>query len=240
LAAVSASHSPLPRLDATMSAAEMPRVLKTAGTAAIGQPPSDPVHPIRSGVRERILRAAHEIFPQRGMHGASVDDIVGVAGTNTTSFYRHFASKDALIAEFLLKVEADFWKLSDSIAAERVGDPRRRLESLFKAYLSNADLANSLGCLFTKVATTAPDTDAAIQKYRVALLVGMRARFLKLAMTSGDIRASELADALILLLMGVYCNRLSFMRKTGFAIGAVPIARVLIRSYRKDPMSRSG
>jgi AcrR family transcriptional regulator len=222
-----------------VSAAKMPRVLKTPGTAAFGQPPSDPVNPIRSGVRERILHAAREIFSQRGMHGASVDDIVGVAGTNKVSFYRNFASKDTLIAEFLLKVEADFWKLSDSIAAEHVGDPRRRVESLFKAYLCNADLASSLGCLFTKVATTGSDTDAAIQKYRVALLVGMRARFLKLAVTSGIIHTGELADALMLLLVGVFRNRLSFMGKTGSASGAIPVARVLIRSYRRDPKSRA-
>jgi AcrR family transcriptional regulator len=218
----------------------MPRVLKTAGAAAFGQPPSDPVNPIRSGVRERILHAAREIFSQRGMHGASVDDIVGVAGTNKVSFYRNFASKDTLIAEFLLKVEADFWNLSDSIAAEHVRDPRRRLESLFKAYLSNADLASSLGCLFTKVATTEPDTDAAIQRYRVALLVGIRARFFKLAVTSGIRDAGELADALILLLSGVYRNRLLFVGKTRSASGAVLIARVLIRFYRRDPKNRAG
>jgi AcrR family transcriptional regulator len=218
----------------------MPRVLKTAGAAPFGQPPSDPVNPIRAGVRERILHAAREIFSQRGMHGASVDDIVGVAGTNKVSFYRNFASKDTLIAEFLLKVEADFWNLSDSIAAEHVRDPRRRLESLFKAYLSNADLATSLGCLFTKVATTEPDTDAAIQRYRVALLVGIRARFFKLAVTSGIRDAGELADALILLLSGVYRNRLLFVGKTRSASGAVLIARVLIRFYRRDPKNRAG
>jgi AcrR family transcriptional regulator len=221
-----------------MSAAKTPRVRKTARAAILEQPPSGKINPIRSGVRDRILRAAREIFQQRGMHGGTVGDIVDIARTNKMTFYRHFASKDALIAEILLKVAADFWKLSDSIVAKRV-DPRLRLEGLFKAYLSNGDLAISLGCLLTQVATTEPDTDAAIQKYRVAVLVGMRARFLKLAVTSGITDARELADALILLLAGVYRNRVSFMGKTGPASGAVPIALVLIRSYGSDPESRS-
>jgi hypothetical protein len=70
-------------------------------------------------------------------------------------------------------------------------------------------------------------------------VAGTNTRFLKLAVTSGIIHAGELADALILLLAGFYRNRLSFMGKTGFASGAVPIARVLIRSYRRDPKSRA-
>jgi AcrR family transcriptional regulator len=222
-----------------MSAAKTPRVRKTARAAILEQPPSGKVNPIRSGVRDRILRAAREIFQQRGMHGGTVGDIVDIARTNKMTFYRHFASKDALIAEILPKVAADFWKLSDSIVAKRVDDPRLRLEGLFKAYLSNGDLAISLGCLLTKVATTEPDTDAAIQQYRVAVLVGMRARFLKLAVTSGIADARELADALILLLAGVYRNRLSLVGKTGPASGAVPIALVLIRSFGSDPESRA-
>ncbi len=164
----------------------------------------DPTLGIRFGLaRDRILDAACKVFQQRGMQGASVREIVDVAHTNKMSFYRHFASKDALIAEILPKVAADLWKLSDFIAAKRVDDPGLRLEGLFRAYLSNGDLAIPLGCLFAKVSTTESSTDAAVQKYRVAVLVGIRARFLELAATSGITDAGKLADALILLLAGL-------------------------------------
>ena len=200
----------------------------------------DPTLGIRFGLaRDRILDAACKVFQQRGMQGASVREIVDVAHTNKMSFYRHFASKDALIAEILPKVAADLWKLSDFIAAKRVDDPGLRLEGLFRAYLSNGDLAIPLGCLFAKVSTTESSTDAAVQKYRVAVLVGIRARFLELAATSGITDAGKLADALILLLAGVYRHRLSCLGKTGPESDAVPIARVLIRSYSKDPESRA-
>jgi len=62
----------------------------------------DPTLGIRLGlVRDRILDAACKVFQQRGMQGASVREIVDVAHTNKVSFYRHLASKDALIAEIL-------------------------------------------------------------------------------------------------------------------------------------------
>src|SRR5882762_5048141 len=121
----------------------------------------DPTLGIRFGlVGDRILDAACKVFQQRGIQGASVREIVDVAHTNKVSFYRHFASKDELIAEILPKVAADLWKLSDSIAAKRMDDPGLRLEGLFRAYLCNGDLAIPLGCLFAKAATTESGTDA--------------------------------------------------------------------------------
>ena len=41
---------------------------------------------------------ARELFYRRGIHVVGVDAIAAAAGTNKMTLYRHFASKDALIA----------------------------------------------------------------------------------------------------------------------------------------------
>ena len=47
---------------------------------------------------DRIVRAAEELFAERGFEGATVDDIVARAGSSKGSFYSRFADKQALLA----------------------------------------------------------------------------------------------------------------------------------------------
>ncbi len=51
--------------------------------------------------RERILDAACDLFYSRGIRCVTVDDIAAAAQTNKMTLYRHFASKDLLVAEYL-------------------------------------------------------------------------------------------------------------------------------------------
>jgi len=51
--------------------------------------------------RARILAAAADLFYRHGIRAVGVDAIAEAAGTNKMTLYRHFSSKDALIAEYL-------------------------------------------------------------------------------------------------------------------------------------------
>ncbi len=51
--------------------------------------------------RERILRAATELFALRGFDGVSISDVAHAAGTVKSAIYHHFASKQALYLEVL-------------------------------------------------------------------------------------------------------------------------------------------
>src|SRR5262245_23105965 len=51
--------------------------------------------------RARILAAAGELFYRHGIRAVGVDAIAEAAGTNKMTLYRHFASKDELVAEYL-------------------------------------------------------------------------------------------------------------------------------------------
>src|SRR5260370_6786928 len=51
--------------------------------------------------RDRILAAAGELFYRHGIRAVGVEAIAEAAGTNKMTLYRHFSSKDALVAEYL-------------------------------------------------------------------------------------------------------------------------------------------
>lgn len=58
----------------------------------------------RGGRRQEILDAAAELFAERGFHGIGVDDIGRAVGISGPALYRHFPSKDAVLAEMLVGI----------------------------------------------------------------------------------------------------------------------------------------
>lgn len=54
--------------------------------------------------REQILAQAAELFAARGFHGVSVHDVGAACGISGPALYRHFASKDAMLAEMLVRI----------------------------------------------------------------------------------------------------------------------------------------
>jgi AcrR family transcriptional regulator len=62
---------------------------------------SDAANPSR---REQILRAAAQLFAERGSRAVGVDDVGAAVGVTGPAIYRHFASKDAMLAEMLLRI----------------------------------------------------------------------------------------------------------------------------------------
>src|SRR3954447_17269550 len=54
--------------------------------------------------REQILATAAELFAARGFHGVSVADIGAACGISGPALYKHFASKDAVLAEMLVSI----------------------------------------------------------------------------------------------------------------------------------------
>ena len=65
-------------------------------------------------VRDRIFETACDLFYRHGIRAVGVDAIACEAGTNKMSFYRSFASKDDLVAEYLRDQEREFWDWWDA------------------------------------------------------------------------------------------------------------------------------
>jgi AcrR family transcriptional regulator len=54
--------------------------------------------------RSQILDVAARLFAQRGFHGVSVGDIGKAVGISGPALYKHFDSKDAVLAEMLVAI----------------------------------------------------------------------------------------------------------------------------------------
>jgi AcrR family transcriptional regulator len=77
--------------------------------------------------RQRILAAADDLFRRFGIRGVSVEAVAEAADTNKMTLYRHFASKDELVAEWVRGVVSRKEVQWDEIAARHVGDPGAQL-----------------------------------------------------------------------------------------------------------------
>jgi AcrR family transcriptional regulator len=54
--------------------------------------------------RDQILREAARLFAARGFHGVGVDEIGAAVGISGPGLYRHFAGKEAMLAELLVGI----------------------------------------------------------------------------------------------------------------------------------------
>ncbi|WP_309061432.1 TetR/AcrR family transcriptional regulator [Streptomyces sp.] len=89
--------------------------------------------------REQILKEAARLFAERGFHGVGVDEIGAAVGISGPGLYRHFAGKDAMLAELLVGI-------SDSLltgAKQRLKEaggvaPEAVLDSLIEGHIDFA------------------------------------------------------------------------------------------------------
>src|SRR5438132_9230339 len=83
--------------------------------------------------RERILAVAADLFYRLGIRAVGVEAIAEAAGTNKMTLYRHFTSKDELVAEYLRRLAAKAGKFWDELAATHPDDPRAQLRGWLQA-----------------------------------------------------------------------------------------------------------
>src|SRR5690606_35540225 len=86
-----------------------------------------------SGTRERIIRAANELFYKSGIRAVSVDAIAARAGVTKKSLYYHFASKDELVEAYLVSRDQPNLAQFRRWYQEADGDVADRIGGIFRA-----------------------------------------------------------------------------------------------------------
>ena len=82
--------------------------------------------------RERILRAARELFRERGFDGATLRAIAARAGMGASSIYRHVESKEELLVQELADLQEEAWT-SFRRESGRDESTRQRIHRFFRA-----------------------------------------------------------------------------------------------------------
>ncbi|MFH9068044.1 SACE_7040 family transcriptional regulator [Streptomyces alboflavus] len=88
--------------------------------------------------REQILKEAARLFAERGFHGVGVDEIGAAVGISGPGLYRHFAGKDAMLAELLVGISEQLLRGGERRAAEAAGSPVAVLDSLIEGHIDFA------------------------------------------------------------------------------------------------------
>jgi AcrR family transcriptional regulator len=87
--------------------------------------------------REQILREAARLFAERGFHGVGVDEIGAAVGISGPGLYRHFAGKDAMLAELLVGISGRLLAAGRMRVAE-TADPALALDALIRGHIDFA------------------------------------------------------------------------------------------------------
>ena len=68
--------------------------------------------------REQILATAATLFAERGFHGVSVVELGAACGISGPALYKHFESKDAMLAEMLVEISEELLRVGRRRSAE--------------------------------------------------------------------------------------------------------------------------
>src|SRR6266852_5862682 len=152
--------------------------------------------------RERLLAVAGDLFYRHGIRAVGVEAIADAAGTNKMTLYRHFASKDELVAEYLRRL-ADRATLSwDKLAAEHAGNPRAQLRAWLEYVAARLASGDERGCPLANAAVELPEKDHPARRVIEAFKSAQRDRIIKLCVAADLDEPERLADELFLLLEG--------------------------------------
>ena len=79
--------------------------------------------------RSQILETAAGLFASRGYHGVSVADLGAACGISGPALYKHFDSKQAMLAEMLVSISEELLRVGRQRVADAQG-PDAALEAL--------------------------------------------------------------------------------------------------------------
>jgi AcrR family transcriptional regulator len=87
--------------------------------------------------RAQIRRVAAELFATNGFHGVSIEDIGSACGMSGPALYKHFRSKDAILADLLLGI-SEHLLAGGKVQVAATPDPEQALAALISFHLDFA------------------------------------------------------------------------------------------------------
>jgi AcrR family transcriptional regulator len=158
-----------------------------------------------------------------------VNAIAAAAGSNMTSLYRHFHSKEELATECLRERIREIWEHWEATIAPHQGRPRRQFEALFAAHLAKDE--GSRGCALGNVVLEISTDEHVLAGLVRGFKQEVRERLRKMAHELGARDPGALGDALMLLMDGSEFTRLVFRGHGGPAASLMYAVDALIDAH---------
>src|ERR1700759_3896991 len=136
--------------------------------------------------RERISRAAYELFSREGIRAVGVDAVIARAGTAKMTLYRNFPSKDDLILDFLRRREQLWTRDWLEAESQRRGEiPRDQLLAIFVVFADWFSRPDFEGCSFLTTMIEVNDREHPVHQAAVEHLANIRDYIERLAADAG-------------------------------------------------------
>jgi len=152
--------------------------------------------------RERILAVARELFYRDGIRAVGVEAIAAAAGTNKMTLYRHFASKDELVAAYLQELAGEGEALWEEAKSRHPGDAEAQLRYLLRRASQFAAESAGRGCALANAAVELAERKHPARKVVEAHKRRQCERLVALVREAGYADPERLAEELFLLIEG--------------------------------------
>ncbi len=178
--------------------------------------------------RERIIRAASQLFYSEGIGGVSVDAVAERAKVTKRTLYYHFASKDDLVAAYLEGRDQPNLELMAGWFREAAGELPDKVAAVFTHLSLAARHPKWKGCAFLRTVA-----ELASMPGHPAVKIGARHKqyfesWLTQQFEGARVsRPAELARHVVLLLDGAFAASLTH-RDAAYIDAAGRAARVLV------------
>ncbi|MFC3747030.1 TetR/AcrR family transcriptional regulator [Paenibacillus sp. GCM10012306] len=156
---------------------------------------------MRKNARQRILEVACDMFYHKGIRSVGVDTIVEKSGVGKATLYRHFPTKDDLIAAYLLELERHDWKQFDEVIAKHEGSPKEQLLAFIDVIVNTMMSPDYRGCAFSNALAEFPEESHFVKQLTVEYNSAMRLRLNQLTRQAGA-KNEILTDQLMLVITG--------------------------------------
>lgn len=152
--------------------------------------------------RQRILAAADDLFRRHGIRGVGVEAIAEAAGTNKMTLYRHFESKDELVAEWMRGIISAKDRAWDELAAKYPDDPAGQLVEWSRRTADALEQMERRGSVIIAALAELPEADHPARRVVDEHRVREHAHILALSREAGFSDPELAADQLYFLLEG--------------------------------------
>lgn len=191
----------------------------------------------RGHARAKILAAAIDTFPVRGVAATRVEDILHAAGLSRRTFYQHFDDKLAVvhaIYELVIRQLAETFLVASAGATDPITAISRSLDVYFEMHRTDREIVRAL--IEESLRTTSPLYELR-QRFRRQIAMALDAMF---AMTTGRTPDPFVSMALVSALEGVSLELLAHDISDHDVARARSVIVGLVTLVRDHPLPRSG
>jgi AcrR family transcriptional regulator len=180
--------------------------------------------------RERILSAASDLFYRHGIRAVGVETIAEEAKTNKMTLYRHFTSKDELVAQYLQRLAEKAKSSWDRLEADYPRNPTEQLRAWLKEMAAHVASGKERGCPLANAAVELPEKEHPARRVIEAFKTAQRERLIHLCAAANLAEPEMLADELFLLLEGARVTAQS-MGSKGLGDRLVRMGEAMIKAH---------